>query len=77
MLSPGYGCLVTERSQPHRDLLVLLHPVEDHLDDLPAQPHALVAAVLSVGQVVERRAARHLDALVVLVALQGGDHELR
>lgn len=60
----------------YRDLLVLLHPVQHHLDDLLAQSDALVAAVLRVGQVEERSAASHLDALVVLVALQGCDHQL-
>lgn len=60
----------------HGDLLVLLHPVQNHLDDVAAQADALVAAVLGVGQVEERRAARHLDALIVLMALQGGDHQL-
>ena len=58
------------------DLLVLLHAVQHHLDDLPPQTHALIVAVVRVGQVEERRAARHLDALVVLVALERGDHQL-
>lgn len=58
------------------DLLVGLHAVQHHLDDLAPQLHALLHAVLGVGQVEQRSAARHLDVFVILVALEGCDHQL-
>lgn len=65
------------RSGAHRHLLVGLHAIEHHLDDLPAQLDALLRAVLGVGQVEEGRTARHLNVLVVLVALEGCDDQLQ
>lgn len=60
----------------HRHLLVGLHSIQHHLDDLPAQLDALLRAVLRVGQVEEGGTASHLNVLVILVTLEGCDDQL-
>lgn len=64
------------RQGAHRHLLVGLHAIQHHLDDLPAQLDALLGAVLRVGQVEEGGTAGHLNVLVILVTLEGCDDQL-
>lgn len=64
------------RQGAHRHLLVGFHAIQHHLDDLPAQLHALLRAVLRIGQVEEGSTAGHLNVLVILVALEGCDDQL-
>lgn len=59
------------------DFLVGLHAIQHHLDDLAPQLYTLLHAVLGVGQVEQRGAACHLDVFVILVALEGCDHQLQ
>lgn len=73
---PGPKHAGHSRQGAHRHLLVGLHAIQHHLDDLPAQLDALLRAVLGVGQVEEGSAACHLNVLVVLVALEGCDDQL-
>lgn len=65
-----------QQAGAHRHLLVGLHAIQHHLDDLPPQFDALLRAVLRVGQVEEGSTASHLNVLVIFVTFEGCDDQL-